>query len=52
MELIVSLLVNIFMAGVAYVMVDRLLSSQTIKDKFIKANLFGKDLNKASEDRV
>lgn len=48
----VALAVNIGMTVLAYVMADKLISSQGIKDRFIKANLFGKDMNKISKDKV
>ena len=47
-----AILVNVLMAILAYVTTDRLIGSKAIKDKFIKANLFGKDLNKTSEARM
>ena len=52
MELVIVVLVDVFMALVAYVVTDRLISSKGIRDGLIKANLFGKDMNKTSEDKV
>ena len=31
---------------------DRLIGSRVMRDSFIKAGMFGKDLNKKSEDKV
>ncbi len=36
----------------AYFMADRLIGSGSMTDNFIKAGLFGKDLNKSSENKV
>ena len=47
-----AVIVDVFMALMAYMVTDNLISSRSIKDGFIKANLFGKDLNKTSEDKV
>lgn len=47
-----AVIVNVFMSVVAYVATDNLICSPTIIDSFIKANLFGKDLNKTSENKV
>ncbi len=52
MDFLAVVVVDIFMALAAYVVTDNLISSRSIKDSFIKANLFGKDLNKTSEDKV
>lgn len=47
-----AVVVNIFMSVAAFLAANSLIASKAIKDSFIKANLFGKDLNKTSEDRV
>lgn len=47
-----AVVVDVFMALAAYVVTDRLIGSQGIRDGLIKANLFGKDMNKKSEDKV
>ena len=47
-----SVLVNAVFSGGAFLAADRLIGSRTMRDSFIKAGLFGKDLNKTSEDRV
>lgn len=52
MEPLVILSVNIFMAVLSYLVTDKIIGSQVVRDSFIKANLFGKDLNKTSEDKV
>ena len=47
-----SVFVNLLFSGGAYLAADRLIGSETMRGSFIKAGLFGKDLNKASEARV
>ena len=48
----IAILVSFFMSVAAYAAANSLIHSKTIKDSFIKANLFGKDLNKKSEAKV
>ncbi len=36
----------------AYFLAYKLIGSESVKQSFIKAKLFGKDLNKTSEDKV
>ena len=47
-----AIVVDVFVAVVAYVAADKLIGSRNVKDGFVKANLCGKDMNKTSEDRV
>lgn len=47
-----ALLVCVFMSLAAYKVAESLIGSQAIRESFIKANLFGKDMNKKSEARV
>ena len=47
-----ALVVNAVFSGVAFLTADRLLGSQAMRDRFIRAGLFGKDLNKTSEEKV
>lgn len=49
---VLPVVVSVCMAVGAYVVTHKLIGSQSVKDSFIKANLFGKDLNKKSEDKV
>lgn len=49
---IVAVVVAIGMAVGAYLVTDGLIASTAVRDMFIKANMFGKDLNKTSEDKV
>lgn len=48
----VAILVNVCMAVAAYLLTDSLIGSAAIKDSFIKGNLFGRDMNKSSGDKV
>lgn len=47
-----SVCVNLLFSGGAYMAADRLIGSGTMRESFIKAGMFGKDLNKSSEARV
>ena len=47
-----AVVVDVLMALLAYAVTNNLIGSRSIKDGFIKANLFGKDMNKTSEDKV
>ena len=48
----VAVVAAVCMAVGAYLVTDSLMGSTAVRDMFIKANLFGKDLNKTSEDKV
>lgn len=43
---------NVGLSVIAYFIAYSLIGSDSLKKKFIKANLFGKDLNKKSDDPV
>lgn len=45
-------LVNMVLSGGAYLAANKLIGSNTMRDSFIKARLFGKDLNKTSDEKV
>ena len=47
-----SLLIDVAVACGAYVVADRVLASPNTKESFLKSGMFGKDLNKKSEDKV
>ena len=49
-KMYVSLGTNIFMATMCYVITVRLIPK--LKEKFIKANLFGIDMSKTTSDKV
>ena len=51
-KMYLAIIVNVCMAVIAYVVADRLISSHDVLSGFIRANLFGKDMNKTSEARV
>ncbi len=50
------MLLSLFVSGLvgiaAYFIADRVIGNRSMTDSFIKAGLFGKDLNKTSERRV
>ena len=48
----VTILATVLMAVAAYFLTDSLIGSSTIRDSFIKGNLFGRDMNKTSGDKV
>ena len=47
-----SIVVDVVLSAGAYVVADRLIGSEIMRNSFIKAGLSGKDLNKTSEERV
>ena len=48
----VSVPVNLAFCVAAFLVADRVIGSRTMRELFVRANLFGKDLNKTSEERV
>lgn len=51
-EAMLSVFVNLAFSLGAFVTADRAIRSQAMRNLFVKANLFGKDLNKTSEAKV
>lgn len=51
-EAMLSVFVNLAFSLGAFVTADRAIRSQAMRSLFVKANLFGKDLNKTSEAKV
>ena len=49
---VVSVPVNLGFSVAAFVVAYRVIGSRTMQDLFIRAGLFGKDLNKTSEQKV
>lgn len=47
-----SLLIDLGVACCAYVVCDRVLGSSDTKESFVRSGMFGKDLNKKSEEKV
>lgn len=49
-KMLFPLLINLFMAIICYIVTVRLIPR--LKEKFIKANLFGIDFSKTTSDKV
>ncbi len=47
-----TILVDLLMAGGAFLIADGLIGSRSVRDRFLKAGLGGKDLNKKTENRM
>ena len=47
-----SLLIDVAIACGAYVVTNRVLGSPDTNESFLKAGMFGKDLNKKSENKM
>ena len=50
--MLLTLFVDACLALGAYLIADGLIGSRSMRESFIKAGLFGKDLNKSSEKKV
>ena len=51
-KMLLTIFVDVCLALGAYLIADGLIGSLSTRESFIKAGLFGKDLNKSTEDRV
>ena len=49
---LVTIPVNLAFSLAAFAAADKMIRSQTMRKLFLKAGLFGKDLNKTSDERV
>ena len=49
---VVSVPLNLGFSVAAFLVAHKLIGSQTMQELFIRAGLFGKDLNKTSEQKV
>lgn len=49
-KMVFPLIINVFMAIVSYIVTVRVIPK--LKEKFIKANLFGIDMSKSTSDKV
>ena len=48
----VSVPLNVAFSFAAFAVADKVIRSRAMRELFLKANLFGKDLNKTSEAKV
>ena len=51
-NMLLTIFVDVCLALGAYLIADGLIGSLSTRESFIKAGLFGKDLNKGTGDRV